>query len=133
MKKWLGILLVLALAGGVIGYKMYNKPHKDLSSASPDYVLFPSTLVNEYEEDEDAANAKYLDKVIELKGKVREISQDGTGNFIMETGNPLSGVQCALLNPEDIRSLSEGATVTVRGICTGKLMDVNLSRCVIIL
>jgi hypothetical protein len=131
MKKVFITLVILGAIGAVIGYFMYNKQHTDLLSAQADFVLFPSTLANEYDENEETANAKYLDKIIELKGKVREISEDGTGIIILETGNPMTGIQCEFQNPEDILNLQTGMQITVRGICAGKLMDVVLSRCII--
>lgn len=131
MKKVIFVLFILGAIGGTIGYFMYNKPHTDLASAQPDFVLFPSTLANEYDENEDEANTKYLDKIIEVKGKIREISDQGTGILILETGNPMTGVQCEFQNAQDLADLQTGNTITVRGVCAGKLMDVNLSRCII--
>jgi hypothetical protein len=132
MKKLFVFLLLAGLVGGGVAYFLYNKPHEDISTLTPDYVIFPSTLANAFDENEDEANALYLDKTIELKGKVREIAEDGSvRSLVLETGNPITGVLCEFQDQEMIANIKAGDSVTVRGICSGKLTDVVLVRCIL--
>ena len=133
MKKLFVFLLLAGLVGGGIAYYLYNKPHEDISTSTPDFVLFPSTLANAFDENEEEANTLYLDKIIELKGKVREIAEDGSvKSLILETGNPITGVLCEFQDQEMIANIKAGDAVSVRGICSGKLTDVVLVRCILI-
>jgi len=133
------ILLVfvgLALLGAAGAYFMYNKPHADLSAGAADYALSASELMAEFETDEAGASAKYVDKVVEVRGTVQENTEThGGGRVLMlRDADALTGVSCAFL-PEaaaSVAGISPGTTLVVRGICSGMLMDVNLSRCVVV-
>ena len=137
-KKVIFILLafvVVGVIGLVIGLSLFNKPHQDLSSADAAYQVEAASLFSEFESDETGANEKYLNKIIEVKGTVQEVKATGDGGMILVLGNAGEpfGVNCALLPEakENASAIEKGATVKVKGICTGYLMDVTLSRCVV--
>ncbi len=128
-------LVVVGVIGLVIGLSLFNKPHQDLSSADAAYQVEATSLFSEFESDETGANEKYLNQVLEVKGTVQDIQSTGDGGMILVLGNAGEpfGVNCALL-PEakaHAASVEKGAVVKVRGICTGYLMDVTLSRCIV--
>ncbi len=129
-KKLLLLLLLAGLAiGGTVGYMMWNKPHEDLSSATPDFVLDAQALFSDFETDEASANEKYLGKLVEVKGTVQEITEtsDGGVSIILKGEMDMFGVNCAFLQHQDFEV---GSEITVRGQCSGYLMDVALARCV---
>lgn len=135
MKKILLFLLVLVIGGGAYGIYMYNKPHKNMQRQGADFELSASDLYSDFENDESAANTKYLDKIIQVSGNIREIiKEEDKVSIILETGNLLGGITCELddHSQHDISSLSEGDQLILKGICTGMLMDVVLVRCIII-
>lgn len=137
MKKTLIFLAVIVvLAGAGFAYLQYNKPHRDTASETPAYILEASTLYAAYAADEAAANAKYMDKLLLVKGTIAQISAaDGDAASIMlQTEDPLSGVSFQLLpaEAEKLESVQEGDRVQIKGICTGKLMDVVLVRGVLV-
>ncbi len=119
------IFVILAfLVVGVIGaYLLYNKPHRSVEEATGVPVT-AATLFKDYETDEVAANAKYLDQVVAVRGKVGEqyVNQQGKTVVLLSTDDPLYGIQCTL---EDATNApSPGEEVTIKGICTGYLSDV---------
>jgi len=65
MKKSIKISLLvigtILVIGGSIGYYLFNMPHRDVQATEADASLSAENLVNEYLDDYDAANAKYLD------------------------------------------------------------------------
>lgn len=130
MKGWLvkGILLLIII-GGVSAYLMYNKSHKDLKSSDADSVMTAAELVKLYDADEVIADAKFLDKTIEIQGTIVEITDSG---LLIDGDHEMIGVTCEFENMADISELKVNESVKVRGICTGKLMDVVLSRCILI-
>ncbi|WNJ18115.1 OB-fold protein [Pontibacter sp. G13] len=139
MKKTASYLILIVLIGlgiaGYVGYQMYNKPHADLASEQPDAVLSATELFSAYEADESTANAKYLDKRLEVNGTVQEISPTHDGGYVvvLKEADAMFGIGCSFLpdQADEIGSLKAGMEVTIRGICTGMLMDVNLVRCIL--
>jgi hypothetical protein len=89
-------------------------------------------LVSLYEQNEDSANRKLLNQIIEVRGAVTTVGQDSTGTSIqLSSSNPMSGVNCrfdASIN-EKLRRIKTGDTISVKGKCTGFLIDVNLTNC----
>ena len=134
MKKIAIIIGLLAIIGAGVGYMMYNKPHKDIKSTKADITISAEELFTAYEADETAANTKFLDKMIEVKGKVLEVKTDEEGNTAvsLEGGGMMFGVICNLdaLSEHKRTEFQTGEEVTFKGICTGLLMDVVLVRCV---
>ena len=134
MKKYLFSFGIIGLIGLVVGLIIYNKPHKDIKSSAADLQIEASQLLSQFEENESNANTKYLDKLIEVSGSIRETStdEDGNINVILESENPLSGVICQLDNLTEHKNTSfkPGEKVAFKGLCTGMLIDVVLVRCV---
>ncbi len=123
-----GVLLLLIIGWGF--YK-YNKPHAGITDQKIDYTLTAADLFNSFQKDESAANKKYLGKVIEVKGMISVI-QAGSGNTnIQIDASPMGGVNCSFSNADEqmLKTLKKGDTLTVKGRCTGFLMDVNLVDC----
>ena len=135
MKKTILIIALIGiLVAGIVGYMLYNKPHRDISKTSSDFVVDASTLFREFEEDEAAANTKYLDKVVKVRGNVKSAKTDAEGNMMLtlDAGDQMFGVTCTVPeeNLTEAADIREGEQITVKGVCTGKLMDVVLIRCV---
>lgn len=130
MKKYLLVVLLLALIGGVVAYQMYNKPHTETAGTTADVVISPADLLAAYDMDEAKADSIYLDKIIEVEGIVLQINQvEKGGSISLDTGNAMSSIICEFENPADIANVKIGDKVKVKGFCTGKLMDIVLSRC----
>jgi len=136
MKKLIVIVLALVAIGGVVGYMMYNKPHRSTAAATSDFVVSAPTLFQEFNTDETSANAKYLDKVVKVQGTVKSVEADEAGNVIMtlDAADEMFGVICTIPKEEAANAAipEAGEVVTVKGVCTGKLMDVVLIRCVLV-
>jgi len=134
MKKYLFSIGLLGLIGASIALYLYNKPHKDIKTSKTDFTMEAEQLFSEFEENEAVANTKYLDKLIEVKGTVREVSSDDEGNVsvILNSENELSGVICQLdnLTSHEKTNFNPGESVAFKGICTGMLMDVVMVRCI---
>lgn len=116
-------MLVLA----IVAYRMYNKPHRDPSSELA-LAINANDLFHQYEKNEEAANSKYLDKILEINGKISEvtINQDSLPVIVLGSDNPLFGVRCTM--PNSTSTYSTGDYVTIKGICTGYLSDVIIVK-----
>lgn len=134
MKKYLKYILFLAIVGGALGFYMYNKPHQNMLKAVADMQLSATQLFTDFENDETQANTKYLDKIVEISGVVKEVSKDENGmtSLTLESGSDMFGVICQMdnLTKHQRTDFKEGEKIRIKGICTGVLMDVVLVRCV---
>ncbi len=127
MKKFLIALIVLALIGAAFGYYLYNKPVESLEHKKADVMISADQLEKEYESDEKAANGKYLGKVVEVNGKIAEVTnEEGKNKVSLETSNPISAVICELEGNGKTDNLKAGDQVKMKGKCTGYLSDVIL-------
>lgn len=128
-------ILVLGIIGLFVAYKIYNKPHINVSKAKSDLTLTADTIINDFSSDENVANSKYLEKIIEVKGTISEVKNEkGKGIVTLKTNDDFGSVICHLSADatKNISSLKEGQTITLKGICTGYLMDVILVKCELI-
>ncbi len=136
MKKILLILLALGLICGAIGYYMYNKPVESMSGIKADLSIAATDLYSAFETDEAKATTLYIGKVLEVQGKLLNVenSDQGGTSLILEAGGMMGGVVCRLdsASTANVSNIQPGQTVTLRGECTGKIMDVELARCVLI-
>lgn len=127
IKKIIFLGLSLAILGAGIGMFMFNKPLEGIESMTTDFKMIPDSLLSAFENDESAANQKYLDKVIEVSGTVYSIAiENDKTSVYLDTDNELSKIIFQLESNDD--SILEGQKVTMKGICTGFLMDVVLVR-----
>jgi hypothetical protein len=133
MKKWIiiGALVVVAAVIAVVTY-LYQKPTEKTVSGEAAYALDAATLFNEFNEDEAKANEKYVNKVIAVKGTISEVMMaDSIGmNIMLASQNPVFGVSCQVPG-QSKTALKEGDEIEIKGLCTGKLMDVVLIKCVV--
>lgn len=130
----LGFLL-LATLGLVASIYYYNKPHLDVKDSEASYVLTAQNLIDEYRENETDTNKKYSETVIQVKGKVFEISTlKGNSVITLKNEGLESSIICHMLPEDNKRTLQfkKGDEINVKGICTGYLMDVIMVRCTLV-
>ncbi len=132
MRKFLMILLALFLIGGSIGYYLFNKKVATLEDAKPDFVLNSDQLFDSFDQNEQEAQAKYGDKIIEVSGEVLRINlKDSLPTVTLKAENSMiGGVNCTFANELD--QVETGDLITVRCQCQGYLMDVILNNCTLI-
>jgi hypothetical protein len=74
------VLFVLGVAGGVIGYVfVYNKPHRNIETAKPDFVVTADELLEQVVEAGDEADSRFVGKVIVVEGTISERREMQTG------------------------------------------------------
>lgn len=133
LKKILYSVLAAALIGGGIGYYLWNKPHVNMAKAKTDIAVDAKAIYDEYQADENAANAKYFDKVIAVKGTVKSVSGDEEGavQVTLDTGAEF-GVVCILSETAQHKrkNFNAGEQLTFKGHCSGLNFDVQFSDCV---
>ncbi|WP_299217157.1 hypothetical protein [uncultured Aquimarina sp.] len=128
--------VIILLAGAFIYFNIYNKPHIDVSAATPDLSMEAGVLLGEFLNNETEANSKYLEQIIQVSGTIAEIDTDKNDNSIitLRKNDDIESVICHVLPEENKKAsnLKIGQKINIKGICTGYLMDVILVKCVII-
>lgn len=128
-KRILKIAAIVVVAGILIGagvvYYLFNMPHRDVQASATDYYLTTTELVNEYINNREAANSKYLaedgnSKILEVTGTVARVSENFNGQqvVLLREAQDKAGVSFTF-SPEtnaNAAGLQAGLTVTLKGV-----------------
>jgi len=117
----IGVLLVIGIGTGLY---LFNMPHRDVQNTKSDYLLSANEIVQEYLNDKDAANKKYLDaegesKVLEITGTVAKIDTDFNGQkvVLLQSNESKAGVSCTFpLDFIEETPIVIGQTLTIKGV-----------------
>jgi tRNA_anti-like len=123
------VILALVIGGGVFGYLQWNKPHSDMNNAKADMSIAADMLMKEYDDN------KYLNKTVQVTGIIKEVVTENDAISIkLEANDPAGDVSCDLdkFTIQKEKTYNIGDKVTMKGICTGKLMDIVVDRCVLV-
>jgi hypothetical protein len=131
-KFFLPGILLWFLALGFWSYYLYSKPHESTKKLSADLAINADDLYKQYAANEPEADKKYLNKIITIKGRVSEIMINGTAQIYVLEKQSGGGVNCQMALSENINksTIEKGNIVSIKGRCTGFLMDVNMVDCV---
>jgi hypothetical protein len=115
-----GVLLVL-IGGGIYWYISTEK-FSDTKDRKADYTFNAIEFINEFQQNDSAANKKYSDKIITVSGTVSEVeSADTTVNIkFIDT---VSGSYAIFAFQEqhlvEAKTIKAGDTVSIKGSCSG--------------
>lgn len=131
---FIGAAAVLVIV--IAGLYFFNLGSSDLSNSEPDYNLTAPELYSEFSSNETRASETYIDKVIDVSGTVlaKETLNDNIVNISLDSGNPFGLVICTFSgkHEEILSNIEIGDSLTIRGICSGMLMDVLMNNCVLV-
>ncbi len=131
----IAVAAAIALAGGgTYAYLEYSRGVAGVDSMSVKETATAEELLQAFQDDEAMATAKYVGSVeqaVQVSGTIRSMEpQDGGRvNVVLETGDALSGVVCEFAEADVPITWRSGGQASVKGICTGLLMDVVVVRC----
>jgi len=131
LKIFLILAVVVILIGVGTGIYLWTLPAKKVEN-SVSIGIDAGALAKEYAANEKAADAKYLNKAIKVTGVVKEIEQNSDGGImvVLDTGDPMADVQCALRDKG--ASPAIGQSIVIKGFCSGNsITGVSLTACVI--
>ncbi len=131
----LAILIVLALI--VLAVVKFMPQHSTDQHVAADFTSSPSSLFAEFESNEGVASKKYIGKTIELQGILVEKDSDESGAPVVLLASSKDGdpeVFCTLEQSEQssFDELTLGQSLTIKGQCTGMLMEVVLNKGIIV-
>lgn len=135
MRKFIWYLLMLMVAGALIGYYYAQRDFRnDIRYTEADINISSQDLYAAFSVDEDSANNRFLGKIIAVTGLVQSVdAQPEKTTISLGTGDPMSAVVCEMNAniQSDFTGIVRGEELTVKGECSGMLFDIILVNCVI--
>lgn len=125
MKKLLKIFIIIALAAILYVIFQIYKPQRNIATEDATASVTSSILLSDFSKNLNQANTKYLNKTIEISGKVTSVEND---LVIID-----DIISCIML-PNQSKPKT-GEQVTVKGKLIGFeneiLTEIKLSECII--
>ena len=138
MKTYIKVALFfvtfIAIAAILAALYFYNLKSTDMAKARPDFILTASALQKAFENDETKASLSYINKIVEVTGTIFSVKpgEKGAVNVSLATESDLSSVICTFPAISDPSVFKTGDQITLRGECSGLLIDVLLNNCAIV-
>lgn len=126
-------ILAIALSAFAVWYFIIYEGENNRRDPSKEQgiLITPQSIIQEFQTNEEAANKKYLNKVVEITGDVEKLETNESGStVILKTNFEESAISCRLKDNQKVKNFS---TITVKGILTGFVLGtVQLTETVII-
>ena len=133
-KSVLRVALVIITVACVYGYEEFNRGLPNLHSIKPAFNVQASDLISQFENDEHQATVQYSDKAISVRGVIGGIqANDTSATVFLNDGSSMTSVICQFSkeNKNEVTKFRKNDLVTIKGVCSGFLMDVVMVRCVV--
>lgn len=132
MKKWIiiiGSIVIIGIIGGFLVWNFYiNKGQPDFAALEPEYKVKAKRLYNDFKENPELANEKYVGpqgKMIQIEGPISKVEMADSLAVLVyayEEGDfGDQGIRVTLLPQftEQAKQLSKLKPIKVKGLCTG--------------
>lgn len=142
LKRFFLIVVVIATAAGLYGYREFNRKNKNLHDVGAVAHLTSTDIITQFANDEKKAMAAYSGKAIAVSGIAKAIDKDEKGFYtiVLSDNKSMSSVRCSIDSTESSQAalIQSNSPVNIKGMCTGYNADemglgadVILNRCVI--
>ena len=109
MKKKIILIAVLIIAVSAVSLYFYMyKAHRDIASEKADYAVSVKQLQDDYTKSDTLFNQKYMDKTIEVYGKI-------TGVDSAENGIVLDEKLSVTFNDSTKKEVTVGKSIKIKG------------------
>ncbi len=104
-----------------------NEPSEDDGSLSAE------DIAQEFSDNQAKADEAYKDKIIQIKGKVRRITEQSRGYAVVVYGQAMGNINCYLKDKSLVSNFTKGDRVVLKGLCEGSNgYSVVMSNCEVI-
>lgn len=127
MKKKAIVLTVVLLLMAVVVYNYIYQSHRDINNESVTYSVLVEDIYSEFIKNDSLANAKYLDKTVEVSGKITNI--DLSNKVITVDGKLFASFKNKLKS-----DLKINLTIRIKGRLIGfddLLEELKMDQCVL--
>lgn len=131
MKKILYALLAIVILVLLGIFVFMNMPQTSIENSEPISSIQASALYNAFSENETKANSTYLGKVVEVTGKIVEISEDEKGAKVVLLGTESEPHVMVTLSENQVAKLAgykANDPIKLKAQVNGVLMEVIMSK-----
>lgn len=135
----IGALLLGTLAGVYVWFFVYNKPHRDIENATPDYTETAESLYAHYNQGQNTQDNNFDGAVVLFSGIPTTVESFDSLKIVVFAFNEGmfgdEGIRCTLLpwHNDKTDAYQAGQPLTIKGFCSGyNGTDVILEQCSII-
>jgi len=102
----------------IVGYVMWNKPHKNVKDASA-VKITAAELYHSFIADSAKARTLYTDKVVEVAGEITKVTlnQQAQQIILLKTAVDGAYINCTMEEKADGHKV--GGNISIKGICSG--------------
>ena len=121
-RKWMRTGLIIIVIGAVLGIIsilwVFRKSPESVGSKKPDVIIDAPALTKAFEDNENDANALYLNKIIQVSGTIESAKENGPEiSVTLKEDDDISGVICNFTKGTvDQQKLKKGEKITIKGI-----------------
>jgi uncharacterized ion transporter superfamily protein YfcC len=122
--KYKIIILAMVLAVIAAGAYFYvNRKTQSLNDSRADFEIKANKFLEEYNADQVLSDKKYLGKIIQVDGNLKDIERDNKGflTFVIGDSTSMSSIRCSIDTTTviDESAYPIGSAVSIMGECTG--------------
>ncbi len=127
-------IFISIVIGIIIIFMLISLNFNKVEIIKPQFYLTTTELVDYFNLDEDLADKKFANKLIQIEGTIKNITYNNKKPTITFNATDDSGVICSLNSTEfnHTTKLQKNDKITIQGKCTGFLLDVIMADCIII-
>ena len=129
--------MAIIVIAAIVGYSIWNEPHRDIKSATA-LKVSAVALYDNLTKDSANMKSKFVSRVVDVSGEVKQIlkNQNGDQIILLKTNVSDGSVNCTM--EEKANNVKPGNTISIKGICSGYIGgdldmglpgDVFLIRC----
>jgi len=125
-KKYLATIVIIAILA-YVAYNYIYQDHRDIETETVAYTIKSNDLVNEFAQNQTAAETKYLNQTLVVTGDISEIN---TSDLTLN-----DAIFCSFDIEKKITNLTTKTNISVKGRCIGYdelLEQVKLDQCSIL-
>jgi hypothetical protein len=111
-------LVVVIAITAVVGYMMWNKPHKNVKDADA-VSISAGELYNRFVTDSAKANAAYVNKVVLVSGEISQVSMNQQSQQIILLKTAVTGASINCTMEEKVADPKAGEKISIKAICSG--------------
>jgi Cu/Ag efflux protein CusF len=122
LKKFLIFALIVIAVGGAIVWYIFTEKFTDTSKRDAAFSLNAMDFIKEYQQNDSAANTKYVEKIITINGRVSEIENADTTINVKMIDTLTDAYIIFAFQAQDAevtKKIKEGDSVSIKGSCSG--------------
>ncbi len=120
----------------ILGWHQWNTSTEKITADTHVEIKISSAdLLASFIEDESKANSDFVERIIEVKGTVKEVTFLNNRYTVLLQGQGEYACLICDMDEDEIDQINQvavGDIITLKGVCKGFLMDAILLNCVLV-